>query len=196
MTLECVTWQWAACCQEPLGALPCLHHSLHTSFPTAPRANGIKLPLIAAHPISAIYYIVISPPGCLPLPFSIPVSHLIRYRIPHRRPARSSQINLGGESCSQNGQSQDVTTAPTGLRKLLLIPGITEGWGERLTACWNPPDSHKYQPLMCEAQTSPCPPSPDAALAGEQVPPKRRNSFRSSSRVSKGGIMLCESSNC
>lgn len=183
MTLECVTWQWSLWVLCPAYIIPHIHHSQGT------RANGIKLPLIAAHPISAIYYIVISPAGCLPLPFSIPVSHLIRYQILHHQPARSLQINLRGESCPQNGQSQDVTTAPTGLGKLLLIPGITEGWGERLTACWNPPDSHQYQPLTCETQTSPCPPSPGTALAGEQVPPERSNSFRNNSRVSKGGIM-------
>lgn len=150
------------------GAFGCF--ALPTAFPTyiipnSTWANGIKLPLIAAHPISAIYYIVISPCGCLPLPFSTPLSHLIRYQIPHR-PARSLQTNLGGESCSRNGQSQKVTTEPTGLRKLLLIPGIAESWGERLTACWNPPDSHQDQPLMCEAQTSLCAPSPDTAWTG------------------------------
>lgn len=96
-------------------------------IPKGTRANGIKLPLIAAQPISAIYYIVISPCGCLTLPFSIPVSHLIRYQIPHHWPGRSSQTNLAGESCPQNGQSQKGTMEPRGLRKLLLIPGITEG---------------------------------------------------------------------
>lgn len=82
------------------GAFGCF--ALPTSFPAyiipnSTRANGIKLPLIAAQPISAIYYIAISPPGCLTLPFSIPVSHLIRHQIPHHWPARSLQTNLAGE---------------------------------------------------------------------------------------------------
>lgn len=130
------------------GAFGC--SALPTSFPmyiipNGAQANGIKLPLIAAHSISAIYYIVISPSGCLALPFSIPVSHLIRYQIPHRRPARSLQINLGGVSCSQNRQSQNVTTEPKGWESSCWFQGLLRAEGRQadslLKPYWQPPIS-------------------------------------------------------